>query len=205
MKIKSIKRVKYEEPINVYDFTVDTVHHYVLGNGVVSHNSYIPTKEASGGGGIKYAASSTLFLSKKKDRDGKEVIGNIITVKMDKSRFTRDSIKVDTRLSYTKGLHKYYGLVPIAEELGIFKRTGTRFEVPSGKKVFEKEIYRNPEEYFTKEVLDAIDGWCKKNFMLGSNEGDDGFDFDEEETNIDISSLGSDSTAVVEDQEEDEE
>ena len=43
--------------------------------------AYIPTKEMSGGGGLKYAASTIVFLTKKKDRDDKtkEIYGNIIT------------------------------------------------------------------------------------------------------------------------------
>ncbi|QIG65668.1 RecA-like recombination protein [Ochrobactrum phage vB_OspM_OC] len=129
--------------------------------------AYVPTKEVSGGGGVKYAASSTVMISKKKDKDGNDVVGNILTIKMDKSRFTRDSIKVELKLSYQTGLHKYYGLLPIAEELGIFKKVATRYEVPGGKKVYEKEIWRNPEEYFTDEVLAKIDNWCQINYKLG--------------------------------------
>lgn len=39
MKIKSIKRIKLKEPYPVCDLTVDTYHNFVLGNGVVVHNS----------------------------------------------------------------------------------------------------------------------------------------------------------------------
>lgn len=161
--------------------------------------SYIPSKEASGGGGIKFASSSIIFLSKKKDKDGNEVTGNIITFKMDKSRFTRDSIKVETKLSYSKGLHKYYGLLPIAEELEIFKRVGNRYEVPSGLKVYEKEIWKNPETYFTQDVLEKIDAWCQKNFKLGSHDEDDDFELDGVKAVTDITEL-----STVSDEIEDE-
>ena len=40
--------------------------------------AYVPTKEMGGGSGLKYAASTIIYLSKKKEKDGKEVIGNII-------------------------------------------------------------------------------------------------------------------------------
>ena len=36
--------------------------------------------------GLKYAASSIIFLSKKKEKDGTDVIGNIIHCKNAKSR-----------------------------------------------------------------------------------------------------------------------
>jgi intein/homing endonuclease len=47
MKIKKI--TKNSTPSTVYDFTVKDVHHYLLENGVVTHNSYVPTKALSGG------------------------------------------------------------------------------------------------------------------------------------------------------------
>jgi hypothetical protein len=155
MKIKSI--TKKNEPLTVYDFTVDDVHHYVLDNGVVSHNSYIPTKEMSGGSGLKYTASQIIFLSKKKEKDGTDVIGNIIRCNMMKSRFTKENKKVEVLLTYDKGLDRYYGLLPIAEKYGIIKKVSTRYEMPDGSKVFGKNINENPEKYFTKEILDLIE------------------------------------------------
>ena len=40
--------------------------------------AYVPTKEMGGGSGLKYAASTIIYLSKKKEKDGTEVVGNII-------------------------------------------------------------------------------------------------------------------------------
>ena len=41
---------------------------------------------------------------------------------------------VDVRLSYTKGLDRYYGLLDLALEAGIFKAVSTRIELPDGTK-----------------------------------------------------------------------
>ena len=50
--------------------------------------SYVPTKEMGGGSGLKYAASTIIYLSKKKERmDKTEVIGNIIKAKTHKVAF----------------------------------------------------------------------------------------------------------------------
>jgi len=43
--------------------------------------SYVPMKEMGGGSGLKYAASTIIYLSKKKEKDGTEVIGNIWMVR----------------------------------------------------------------------------------------------------------------------------
>ena len=48
--------------------------------------SYVPTKEMGGGSGLKYAASTIIYLSKKKEKDKTEVVGNLIKAKTAKSR-----------------------------------------------------------------------------------------------------------------------
>ena len=72
--------------------------------------AYVPTKEMGGGSGLKYAASTIIFLTKSKERDSKkEIVGNIIKCEAKKSRFTQENSKVETRLFYDeRGLDKYY-------------------------------------------------------------------------------------------------
>jgi RecA/RadA recombinase len=130
--------------------------------------AYVPTKEMGGGEGLKYAASTIIFLSKKKEKDGTDVVGAIITASLQKSRLTIENKKVETLLNYQNGLNPYYGLLSIAEKHGIIKKVSTRYEMPDGTKVFEKSINENPEKYFTKDVLDRIDEACKKEFLYGS-------------------------------------
>ena len=56
--------------------------------------SYVPTKEMGGGSGLKYAASTIIYLSKKKEKDGKAVIGNIVKAKTHKSRLSKENKEV---------------------------------------------------------------------------------------------------------------
>jgi hypothetical protein len=130
--------------------------------------SYVPTKELGGGTGLKYAASTIAMLGKRKEKDGTEVIGNIIKVKMYKSRLSKENSQVEVLLSYEKGLDKYYGLLEIAEKYEIIKKVSTRYELPDGTKVFGKNINDEPEKYFTKEILDQIDEAAKKEFSYGT-------------------------------------
>ena len=132
--------------------------------------SMFPQKEMGGGSGLKYAASSIIYLSKRKDKEGTEVIGNIIHCKNFKSRLTKENAMIDVKLTYKTGLDKYYGLIELGEEAGIFKKVSTRYEMPDGSKVFGKNINDNPEKYFTKEVLDKIDEQAKRKFQYGSDE-----------------------------------
>ena len=130
--------------------------------------AYVPMSEMGGGTGLKYAASTIVYLSKKKDKnsDG-EVVGNIIHCKLYKGRFTKENKQIDVRLNYDSGLDPYYGLVDIAVNSGIFKKNSTRIELPDGSKVFEKTIYDNPEKYFTKDVLDQLDKAVYNEFSYG--------------------------------------
>lgn len=154
-RVLSLKLAKANVPLLVTNHVYDVV------------GAYVPTKEISGGSGLKYAASSICMLSKKKDKDGTDVIGNIIKVKMHKSRFTKENKVVETKLSYDSGLDRYYGLLDLAEKYDIIKKVSTRYELPDGRKVFGKAINEKPEEYFTDEIMAQLEVVAQKEFMYG--------------------------------------
>ena len=130
--------------------------------------SYIPTKEMGGGSGLKYAASTIIYLSRKKEKDGKEVVGNIIKAKTAKSRLSKENKEVQVRLYFDdRGLDRYYGLLELGEIGGIWKNVAGRYEI-NGKKIYAKQILANPEEYFTPEVMQALDEIAQKEFSYGS-------------------------------------
>ena len=100
-RILTLKLGKLKMPMIVTNHTYDVV------------GAYIPTKEMGGGSGLKYAASSIIYLGKKKDKDGKEVIGNIIKAETHKSRLSKEGKRVEVRLSFDRGLDPYYGLLEL--------------------------------------------------------------------------------------------
>ena len=132
--------------------------------------SMFPQKEMGGGSGLKYAASTIIYLGKRKEKIGTEVVGNIIHCKTYKSRITKENSQIDVKLTYKRGLDKHYGLLQLGEEAGIFKKVSTRYEMPDGSKVFGKAINDDPEKYFTKEVLEKIDEYARQKFTYGSEE-----------------------------------
>jgi len=130
--------------------------------------SYVPEQEMSGGGGLKFAASTIVSLSKRKEKVDNEVVGNIVHCKLYKARFTKENSVVDVLLRYDTGLNKYYGLLPIAEKYGIFKKVSTRYEMPDGSKAFEKNINEEPEKYYTPEVMKQLEIAVAKEFKYGN-------------------------------------
>jgi len=129
--------------------------------------AYVPTKEMGGGSGLKYAASTIIYLSKKKEKDGKEIIGNIIKAKTHKSRLSKENKTVEIRLYYDdRGLDRYYGLLELGEIGGLWKNVAGRYEI-GGKKLYAKQILASPETYFTDEVMQALDEIAQTEFSYG--------------------------------------
>jgi RecA/RadA recombinase len=154
-RVLTLKLGKAKIPMIMTNHTYDVV------------GAYVPTKELGGGSGLKYAASTIVTLSKKKDKQDDEVVGNLITCKLYKSRLTKENKIVQVQLNFDSGLNRYYGLVDLALDYGIFKKNSTKIELPDGTKVFEKHINEEPEKYFTQEILKKIDERVQEDFKYG--------------------------------------
>ena len=155
-RVLTLKLGKAKVPMIMTNHTYDVI------------GSMFPQKEMGGGSGLKYAASNIVYLSKRKEKDGKEIIGNIIHCKNYKSRLTKENALIDVRLTYKDGLDKYYGLLDLAIKHNIFKSVSTRIELPDGSKQYAKTINNEPDKFFTKDILAEIDEAAKKEFLYGA-------------------------------------
>jgi hypothetical protein len=155
-RVLTLKLGKAGVPMLVTNHTYDVV------------GSYVPTKEMGGGSGLKYAASTIIHLSKSKEKDGTEVIGNIIKCKANKSRFTKENSIAETRLFYDRGLDPYYGLLELGEKYGIFSKSAGRYEV-NGVKTYAKTILNDPDKYFTQEIMEQLDDAASREYKYGNS------------------------------------
>lgn len=103
MKVKKIKKVGNRD---VYDISVRDAEHYILENGVVSHNS-----------GLIYSANQAFIIGKAQEKVGTDIVGWRFTLNVEKSRFVREKSKLPFRVFYDGGIQKYSGLLDIAMEL----------------------------------------------------------------------------------------
>ena len=155
-RVLTLKLGKANVPMIVTNHTYDVV------------GAYVPTKEMGGGSGLKYAASTIVFLSKSKEKDGTEVVGNIIKCEAKKSRLTKENSKVATRLYYDeRGLDRYFGLLELGEKHGVFTRKGNRVVVGESS-VYPSVILADPEKYFTPEIMQALDECAQKEYGYGT-------------------------------------
>lgn len=155
----TLKLGKHNIPMIVTNHTYDVV------------GAYVPTKEMGGGSGLKYAATTIIYLSKKKHKDGDgQIIGNIIHCKAYKSRMTKENRVVDVLLNFDSGLDRYYGLIELGIKHGVFKKVSNKVQFPDGKSDFESKINKNPEKWFTEDVIKALEEAAAKEFKYGQDE-----------------------------------
>jgi len=155
-RVLTLKLGQAQVPMIVTNHTYDVI------------GSYVPQKEMGGGTGLKYAASTIIYLGKKKEKDGTEVVGNIIKCEAKKSRLTKEGSKVETRLYFDeRGLDRYYGLLELGEQYGVFTRKGNRVVVGESS-VYPSVILADPEKYFTPEVMEQLEEAAQKEFSYGN-------------------------------------
>ena len=155
-RVLTLKLGQAQVPMIVTNHTYDVI------------GSYVPQKEMGGGTGLKYAASTIIYLGKKKEKDGTEVVGNIIKCEAKKSRLTREGSKIETRLFFDeRGLDRYYGLLELGEKYGVFQRKGNR-DVVGQSSAYPSVILADPEKYFTEEVMTQLEEAAQKEFSYGN-------------------------------------
>ena len=145
----------------------------VVTNHVYTEVGFIPRDVVGGGGGAKYSPDYTIMLTKAKEKDTQgNVIGGVITSTAVKNRDAKENTKIKMLLSYERGLHPYYGLLPHAVEAGIIEKDGTKYSYKE-KKYTEKQIYKNGHEIFDADTINELDKYIGTQFKYGNTEEDD--------------------------------
>lgn len=188
LKVKNIKRL--DTKTKVHDICIENAGHYILEDGIISHNS-----------GAVYNASIILMITKAKLKTGEEddldlgQSGIVVTAKTQKNRLAKPK-KVKFEISYNSGANKYKGLenwctIENFEKVGIAKGkmeminivdeetgeiTGTKPGIKAGgirwyirhleKSVFTKQLHTS--KVFTPEVLEALAPIMKEYFKYSS-------------------------------------
>ena len=193
IKIKKISKVDNE---TTYDIQVKDSHHYILKNGIVSHNSQdlFPKAIQSGGKGVDYSASTIVYLTKAKLKTGQEddldlgASGIIVTALARKNRNAKPK-KIKFEINHTSGTNRYKGLEYFCtpenfKKVGIakvkpevdkktgeitYKSGGTKWYVEHlDKSFYEKQLYS--PKIFTEEVLLKLEPIIAEYFSYANQE-----------------------------------
>lgn len=104
MKIKNVKPVGKRK---VYDLSVKDAEHYVLENGVVTHNT-----------GSYYSADNIFILGRQQEKEGTEIVGYNFIINVEKSRYVREKSKIPVTVMFDGGISRWSGLLDMALESG---------------------------------------------------------------------------------------
>ena len=69
-------------------------------------------------------------------------------------------------ITMSRGLDRYYGLLELGEIGGLWKNVAGRYEIGAQKSLC-KAILKDPEQYFTPEVMEKLDEIAKQEFRYG--------------------------------------
>lgn len=140
--------------------------------------AYVPTKVMGGGKGPEYMGDVIIFLSKRKINKGDKETnidpgdGVMLTAKSEKQRFAKPFREVNLLLDFDNGLHRYYGLLDLAVEYGLVKRSGAYYVFPNGDQDYEKTINAAPTRFFTDEFLQLFEKEVSPHFRFGGKRKD---------------------------------
>lgn len=185
LKIKSINHNTRKE--TVYDFETPS-HNYILGNGLISHNTQEMFSKAvvSGGTGGIYSSDTIFIIGKSQEKTGKDITGYNFTINIEKSRFVKEKSKFLIRANWDGGILKYHGFLEDAMEGGYVDKPKvgwySRPCVPEDKNWREKDT--TVKEWWTP-ILENTDfaEYLKKKYKISHVMPDDSADFlDKEDT-----------------------
>lgn len=160
MKVVKIEKVGKRK---VYDISVDGVEHYVLENGVVTHNT-----------GIYLSADTIFIIGRQQEKDGTELMGWNFIINVEKSRHVKEKSKIPITVKFESGMSKWSGLLDIALEAGAVIRPSqgwySRVNQETGE--VEDKKYRakdtdNKEFWMPILLSERFREWVKNHYKVG--------------------------------------
>ena len=161
MKITKIEKIGEQE---VFDISVDKVEHYILANGVASHNT-----------GLVYAANQIFIISRSQEKKGTDIIGYNFNINIEKSRLVREKSRIPLTVTFDNGVNRWSGLLDMALASGhVIKPSNGWYQkvnVETGE-IYEKKYRANEtnNEEFWKDILESqsFKDWVKSTFRIAS-------------------------------------
>lgn len=163
LKLLQIKKVGRKR---VYDLSISEVEHYILKNGLVTHNT-----------GIYYSANTIFIISKAQEKDGTDLAGWKFTINIEKSRYVKEKSKLPFTVLYDDGIQKWSSLFDLAIESGhlVKPKMGWYAIVDMetgeiGEKSYREKSLINNNEFFEKLVKDeSFKNYVEKKYKLSAD------------------------------------
>jgi len=156
MKIVSIKPVG-KRP--VYDLSVEEAEHYVLENGVVTHNT-----------GVMYSADNVWIVGRQQEKDGTELMGYSFIINVEKSRFVKEKSKIPVEVSFDGGIKKWSGLLDLALESGHVVKPSNGWYQKAGEEKKHRLTDTETKEFWLPILLDSnFRSFVENKYKIGAS------------------------------------
>lgn len=163
MKITSVKKVGKKD---VYDLSVADVEHYILENGVVTHNT-----------GQMYSANTVFIIGRQQEKDDSGVAGYNFVLNVEKSRKVREKKKFIINVMFDEGINKWSGLLDLALEgkFVVKPKNGWYAKCDPETGEVDGKSYRESQtntKDFWQPILDnpKFNEWIMKNYQVSASE-----------------------------------
>jgi len=144
-KIMLIKSVNPVGKQKVYDISVKDVEHYVLENGVVTHNT-----------GSYYSADNIYIIGRQQEKEGTEVVGYNFIINVEKSRYVKEKSKIPINVSFDGGISRWSGLLDIALEGGFVTKPANGWYSKMNRTTGEIGVKLRMSETQTSEFMEPL-------------------------------------------------
>lgn len=148
----------------VYDLSVKSAEHYVLENGVVTHNS-----------GLLYGCDQAIVLSRSQEKKGTELLGYNFNLNIYKSRFVREKSRIPMTVLFDGGINKWSGLLEMALSAGFVAKPSNgwyqKVDMETGELIGNKVRLAdtNTAEFWDSILKDPkFEEWVEKTFMVAN-------------------------------------
>lgn len=144
----------------------------IVTNHIYTTMGLFASKEMGGGSGLKYCASTIIFLSKRQDVKGHSVI---VTGTVAKGRLTREKSQAEIFIDFRKGLSRYWGMLEVGLECGAITKQGNSYLYGDEKIGASKaKAYANLDKFVTNaDLMEKIDTFLNEKYAYGVSDGTD--------------------------------
>ena len=61
-------------------------------------------------------------------------------------------------------------MIDLARKYELVSKVSNRIQFKDGTKIYEKQIYKNPEKYFSEDFMQELDRVAKREFKYGTDD-----------------------------------
>lgn len=130
-----------------------------------------PKDVLSGGTGAYYGGNNIWFIGRSQEKDDSGINGFTFNIRVEKSRFLKEGVRIPIKILFDGGMYKYSGLYDLATEAGIITSPGKGwYNYPRSETNVRKSTIEEDSSFFEELIVNpAFQTFVKNKYSLGMN------------------------------------